>query len=120
MSTDRGGSWTSIGDNLPTQVVSGMAWTPADGGTLVILTGDNAFGGDSIAGLGVYRTTDLGAHWTHATGVPDGVLGFKVAADQTHPGTVYAATGAGLFRSTDAGRASRTSTCRPVTVRASP
>ena len=81
-----------------------MAWTPADGGTLVILTGDNAFGGDSIAGLGVYRTTDLGAHWTHATGVPDGVLGFKVAADQAHPGTVYAATGAGLFRSTDAGQ----------------
>jgi hypothetical protein len=104
MSTDRGDSWTSIGDSLPTQVVSGMAWTPADGGTLVILTGDNAFGGDSIAGLGVYRTTDLGAHWTHATGVPDGVLGFKVAADQTHPGTVYAATGAGLFRSTDAGQ----------------
>ena len=36
-------------------------------------------------GLGVYRTTDLGAHWTHATGVPDGVLGFKLAVDQTHP-----------------------------------
>jgi len=103
MSTNRGDSWTSIGDGLPTQVVSGMAWTPADGGTLVVLTGDNAFGGDSIAGLGVYRTTDLGAHWTHAAGVPDGVLGFKLAVDQTHPERVYAATGGGLFRSTDAG-----------------
>jgi hypothetical protein len=103
MSADRGDSWTSIGDALPTQVVSGMAWTPADGGTLIVLTGDNAFGGDSIAGLGVYRTTDLGAHWTHAAGVPDGVLGFKVAVDQTHPERVYAATGGGLFRSTDAG-----------------
>jgi len=103
MSANRGDSWTSIGDGLPTQVVSGMAWTPADGGTLVVLTGDNAFGGDSIAGLGVYRTTDLGATWTHAAGVPDGVLGFKVAVDQTHPERVYAATGAGLFRSTDAG-----------------
>ncbi len=103
MSTNRGDSWAPIGDALPTQVVSGMAWTPADGGTLVVLTGDNAFGGDSIAGLGVYRTTDLGAHWTHATGVPDGVLGFKLAVDQTHPERVYAATGGGLFRSTDAG-----------------
>ena len=103
MSTNRGDSWTSIGDNLPTQVVSGMVWTPADGGTLIVLTGDNAFGGDSIAGLGVYRTTDLGAHWTHATGVPDGVLGFKLAVDRTHPERVYAATGGGLFRSTDAG-----------------
>ena len=36
----------SIGDGLPTQVVSGIAWTPADGGTLIVLTGDNAFGGD--------------------------------------------------------------------------
>ena len=103
MSADRGGSWTSIGDGLPTQVVSGMAWSPANGGTLIVLTGDNAFGGDSIAGLGVYRTTDLGAHWTHATGVPDGLLGFKVAVDQTQPNVVYAATGGGLFRSTDAG-----------------
>lgn len=103
MSTDRGGSWTPIGDPLPTQVVSGMAWSAAGGGTLIVLTGDNAFGGDSIAGLGVYRTTDLGAHWAHATGVPDGVLGFKVAVDASHPERVYAATGAGLFRSTDAG-----------------
>src|SRR4051812_46299303 len=103
MSTNRGDSWTSIGDGLPTQVVSGLAWTPADGGTLIVLTGDNAFGGDSIAGLGVYRTTDLGANWTHAAGVPDGVLGFKLAVDQTHPERVYAATGGGLFRSSDAG-----------------
>ncbi|MDX6656451.1 MAG: hypothetical protein QOH62_1244, partial [Solirubrobacteraceae bacterium] len=103
MSTDRGDSWTAIGDTLPTQVVSGMAWSAANGGTLIVLTGDNAFGGDSIAGLGVYRTTDLGAHWIHAAGVPDGVLGFKVAVDATHPERVYAATGAGLFQSTDAG-----------------
>jgi hypothetical protein len=103
MSTDRGDSWSSIGDTLPTQVVSGIAWSPADGGTLIVLTGDNAFGGDSIAGLGVYRSSDLGAHWTHAAGVPDGLLGFKVAVDPTQPNVVYAATGGGLFRSTDAG-----------------
>ena len=69
---------------LPTQVVSGIAWTSAGGGTLVVLTGDNAFGGDTYAGLGVYRTTDRGATWTHATGVPDGVLGFKLAVDPTN------------------------------------
>ena len=34
---------------------------------------------------------------------PDGVLGFKLAVDQTRPERVYAATGGGLFRSTDAG-----------------
>ena len=66
---------------------SSPAWPgrPPTAARSIVLTGDNAFGGDSIAGLGVYRTTDLGAHWTHAAGVPDGVLGFKLAVDPTHP-----------------------------------
>ena len=102
-STDGGGHWSSIADNLPTQVVSGIAYTSAAGGTLVVLTGDNAFGGDTYAGLGVYRSSDGGQTWQHSTGVPDGVLGFKVATDPTDPKVVYAATGGGLFRSTDGG-----------------
>lgn len=102
-STDDGAHWTSIGDTLPTQVVAAVAWTPAGGGTLIALTGDDAFGGSSLAGLGAYRSSDLGATWTHASGVPDGVLGFRLAVDPAHPAIVYAATGAGLWRSTDAG-----------------
>ena len=102
-STDNAASWKSIGDGLPTQVVSGVAWTPANGGTLVVLTGDDAFGGDSVPGLGVYDTRDGGATWTHASGVPDGVLGFVVVVDPTDPSKVYAGTGAGLYRSTDGG-----------------
>ncbi len=101
-STD-GTSWTSVGEPLPTQVVSGLAWSPAAGGTLIVLTGDNAFGGNSNAGQGVYATRDGGASWQHASGIPDGLLGFKVAVDPTNPSKVYAATGGGLFRSTDAG-----------------
>src|SRR3954452_9416015 len=80
-----------------------MASIPAVGGTVVVITGENSVGGDAIAGLGVYSINDLRAHWTHASGVPDGVLGFKVAVDPVRPERVYAATGAGLFRSTDAG-----------------
>jgi hypothetical protein len=53
--------WTSIGDGLPTQVVSGIAWTSAGGGMLIVLTGDLAYGGDTYAGLGVYRSADGGA-----------------------------------------------------------
>src|SRR3954451_13757257 len=34
-SNDNAKSWHSIADNLPTQVTSGIAWTPANGGTLV-------------------------------------------------------------------------------------
>ena len=104
-SADGGATWTSVADGLPTQVVASVAWSPAAGGTLFVLTGDNAFGGDSRAGLGVYRSTDGGATWQHGSGVPDGVLGFKLAVDPTDPNEVYAATGGGLFRSTNGGAA---------------
>ena len=102
-STDMGQSWASIADNLPTQVVSAVAYSPAQGGTLLVLTGDNAFGFDSIAGLGVYRSTDGGATWTKGTGVPDGANGFRIAVDPSDPSVAYAATGAGLYRTTDDG-----------------
>src|SRR4051794_39355988 len=99
-SDDQGGNWHSIGDSLPTQAVGGIAY---NSGTLVIVTGDNVFGGGGpFAGLGAFRSTDGGATWQHATGVPSGVIAFKVAAAGS--GVWYAATGAGLFRSTDDGQ----------------
>ena len=75
-------------------------------------TGDPAFGGTSYAGLGIFRTTDGGEHWHKATGVPAGTLTFSFAHDPANPTVVYAATSKGLYRSTDAGRASATSSCR--------
>ena len=71
---------------------------------MIVSTGDNVFGGGgTFAGLGVFRTTDDGRSWQRASGVPDGIITFKVAVDPTNPQVVYAGTGAGLFRSTDAG-----------------
>jgi photosystem II stability/assembly factor-like uncharacterized protein len=101
--TDMGQHWSSIADNLPTQVVSAVAYSPAAGGTLLVLTGDDAFGFDSLAGLGVYRSTDGGATWQKGTGVPDGANGFRIAVDPSNPSVAYAATGAGLYRTTDDG-----------------
>jgi photosystem II stability/assembly factor-like uncharacterized protein len=128
-STDNGDTWQSIGENLPTQSVSGLAWTTAGGGTLLALTGDNSFGGGTKSGLGAYYTNDLGGSWKHAEGIPDGLLAFRLAVDPTDPSKVYAATGGGLFRSTDGGKTyanvnlptgtGQTPDCtgRPVTVR---
>jgi len=103
-SNDNAKTWRSIGEGLPTQVVASVKYSPAQGGTLIALTGDNAYGGDSLAGDGVWRSTDDGAHWTQAHGVPGGVLGFRVAADPNNADIVYAATGNGLLRSTDDGQ----------------
>jgi photosystem II stability/assembly factor-like uncharacterized protein len=104
--TEGGGynDWKSIGDPLPTQAIGGIGYSSANGGTIIVSTGDNVFGGGgTFSGLGVYRTTDDGKTWQHATGVPGGIITFKIKVDPSNPQVVYAATGAGLYRSTDAG-----------------
>ena len=103
-SDDEGGSWVSVGDRLPTQVVGSVAYTPEGGGTLLALTGDGSFGSASYEGMGAYWSDDEGQTWHRAEGVPDAAFGFQLAVDASSPSIVYAATGTGLFRSTDAGR----------------
>ena len=103
-SDDQAKSWHSVGDSLPTQVVGSVGYSPAEGGTLIAITGDGSFGADSLEGMGAFRSTDDGKTWQHADGVPSSAFGFRVAVDKAHPSTVYVATGAGLFRSTDDGR----------------
>jgi len=95
--------WRSIGDGLPIQVTSAVAWTPAKGGRVIALTGEHTQGGNSYVGLGAYWSDDLGAIWNRSAGIPDGAFSFKLAVDQSNPKIIYAATGKGLFRSEDAG-----------------
>jgi hypothetical protein len=101
--TDGGQHWRSIGDKLETQVVGAIAYSPATH-TVFVGTGDNAFGGDSSSGLGIFTSSTDGRTWREATGIPDGSLSFKFAfAPHSNGKTVYAATSRGLFRSTDGG-----------------
>ncbi|MCU1592970.1 MAG: hypothetical protein JWO12_362 [Frankiales bacterium] len=116
-SANSGGLWHSIGEGLPSQIIGSVA--VAKGGVLVVGSGDPAFGGDSYAGLGAFWSADHGATWTHATGIPNGTITFRVAVDPTNAAIVYQATGKGLWRSTDAGRTYRNvnlpTTCTSLT-----
>ena len=104
LSENQGQSWRSIGDSLPSQVVGAVAWTSANGGTIVTVSGDPTFGSGGYTGYGAFYSTDLGATWQKATGIPDGALSFSIDVDPTNPNIVYAATLFGLFRSTDGGK----------------
>jgi hypothetical protein len=104
MSTDRGATWRSIGDTLPSQVVGGVGWTSANGGTVIAVSGDPSFGTNGYTGYGAFWSTDLGATWNKATGIPNGALAFAIQADPSSPSKVYAATSFGLYRSTDGGK----------------
>jgi len=105
-SRDKGASWTSVGDSLPTQVTGAVAVVPAAAGrpaALLVGTGDPAYGGSSEAGLGIFRSTDDGATWTHSVGSPTDGLTFVLRVRPDQPGTVYAGTSKGLYASTDGG-----------------
>ncbi|HKW06769.1 MAG TPA: hypothetical protein VJS19_04295 [Candidatus Dormibacteraeota bacterium] len=101
--TDGGQHWRSIGDKLETQVVGAIAYSSATH-TIFVGTGDNAFGGDSSSGLGIFTSANDGVTWREAVGIPDGALSFRFAlGPHTNGATVYAATSKGLFRSTNGG-----------------
>jgi hypothetical protein len=104
MSTDRGRSWSSISESMPTQVNGAIGWSEADGGTLVAVSGEPLMGGNTYTGLGAFWTSNLGRTWHQAAGIPDGAMGFQIAVDPANPRRIYAATSMGLYRSVDTGR----------------
>src|SRR5439155_4395463 len=61
-------TWRSIGDNLPTQAVGGLGFSPArTNGTIIVLTGNDVFGGGTtFTGVGAYRSTDGGKTWSRS------------------------------------------------------
>ncbi|HET6793025.1 MAG TPA: hypothetical protein VFH45_01200, partial [Acidimicrobiales bacterium] len=76
--TDNGGaSWHSIGDTLPTQAMSGLAYD-APLHRLLAGTGDYSFGADAIQGLGIFYSDNDGQSWTASSGLPDLTIVFKI------------------------------------------
>ncbi|HEX7254560.1 MAG TPA: hypothetical protein VF236_01400 [Gaiellaceae bacterium] len=104
MSSDYGDTWRSIGETLPSQIVGAVAWSSANGGTVLAVSGDPTFGSGGYTGYGAFYSTNLGKSWKKAKGIPDGALGFEIEVDPTTPSEVYAATLFGLYRSTDGGK----------------
>lgn len=103
-SGDGGSTWRSVGDTLPTGAMGGVAYSAAKGGTIIAGTGDSAVGGIfTPTGLGVYTSRNDGGSWTKATGIPDGLVVYKVAVDPNNANVNYVATSKGLYRSIDDG-----------------
>jgi hypothetical protein len=59
-------SWKLISDGIPTNAIGSITVDPNDktGRTIYVGTGEANASGDSEAGVGLYRTTDDGAHWS--------------------------------------------------------
>jgi hypothetical protein len=63
-------AWKQISAGIPTNAIGSIAVDPNDptGKTIYVGTGEANASGDSEAGLGLYETTDDGAHWSLVPG----------------------------------------------------
>jgi FG-GAP-like repeat len=97
-STDAGANWTAANNGLLCGYInhiSANSATPA-----ILYAGTNC---SSATAGGVFRSLDSGATWTFQNAVGDfaGKNVRRVFNDEAAPGTVYAATTNGLWKSTD-------------------
>ncbi|MBD3299704.1 MAG: hypothetical protein GF341_13690, partial [candidate division Zixibacteria bacterium] len=95
-STDGGGSWTAVFDDVGTQSIGAMAIHPNDPNILYVGTGESNTAGDSYEGTGMYKSTDAGATWTYV-GLPNSYHIGRVVIDPLRPDTIYVAALGRLF-----------------------
>lgn len=104
-STNLGGSWSSISSNLPKLGVSAIVVHPSNADTIYIGTGDRD--ASDAPGIGVFRTVNGGVSWEQLSTGNNGMGNVTVGAllmDPTNSNILIAATSAGIYRTTDAGK----------------
>lgn len=95
--TDRGFSWTPVGEGLPNATINSIAVSSLDSGVVYV----------SAAGFGknrVFRSSDAGASWTNITGDLPNIPVNAVLLDATGKKPIlYVGTDMGVFRTRDDG-----------------
>ena len=81
-------AWQQISDGIPTNAIGSITVDPNDptGKTIYVGTGEANASGDSEAGLGLYRTTDDGAHWSLVPGSSSAAGNRSIAWVAIEPG----------------------------------
>ncbi|HRK60835.1 MAG TPA: hypothetical protein PLI74_14400, partial [Candidatus Kapabacteria bacterium] len=103
--TDGGDSWTPLMDFTNSTEMGALAMDPNNPDILYAGTGEYRSGSYSIAGAGIFKTTDAGATW-RVIGLTN-VGGFsKIYVHPKNSNLIYAGgidANAGFYKSTDAG-----------------
>jgi len=106
-SLDGGQTWAAVGDGLPSLAVCTLVLDPNDNKTLYAGTGEGYFNGDSIAGMGVFKSVDGGSTWTQLPGSA-GWTWSHINRIAVCPGNsnliLVTQQYGGVFRSTDGGQ----------------
>lgn len=105
---DAGASWEPVNDLMANLAVCSMVMDPTNANVMYAGTGEGFFNVDALRGAGIFQTTD-GDNWIQlaSTTGPDFTAVNRLAI--SNDGAVlFAATRTGLFRSSDAARATWT------------
>ncbi len=131
--------WQFVSDDIPSTAIGSLLVDPTDqsGRTLYAGTGEESGSSDSEAGVGLYRSTDSGRHWSVVPGSPAVSNGRSIGAvvvDPSNPSHLFigtdvarhgassinggrftppAAPAVGLYESTDGGATFHPSLLRP-------
>ncbi|MDH3283113.1 MAG: hypothetical protein OEQ13_00090 [Acidobacteriota bacterium] len=112
LSSDGGDTWSPVFDGETALSIGSIAAHPTDSNVVYVGTGEEAGGGYSYDGEGVFKTTDGGTTWTNVGLDAVRRIG-RVAIDPVNPQRVFVAasgglygrdTNRGLYRSTDGGQ----------------
>ncbi|MGE5680726.1 MAG: FlgD immunoglobulin-like domain containing protein [Bacillota bacterium] len=102
--TNGGGHWIPLKDNMENLSISSLVIDPNDHNTIYAGTGEGFYNVDAIRGEGIFKSTDAGASWKRLTSTTGSNYYYinRLAIDKT-TGTLWAATRVGLLRSNDGG-----------------
>ena len=103
--TSNGGKdWAPKSDNEVSLAIGALAIDPTNHLVLYAGTGEGNFAGDSYYGNGVLKTINGGTSWTlFAQPTFTGTRFSRIAVTPGAPNRLFAATGKGIYRSTDGG-----------------
>jgi photosystem II stability/assembly factor-like uncharacterized protein len=109
---DNGATWQSLFDHQATPSIGDIAVAPSNPDILWVGTGEANLFRASMAGVGVYKSTDAGRTFTHA-GLTDTQTISRIIVDPVNPDVVYVAASGhewtdnemrGVFKTSDGGR----------------
>jgi photosystem II stability/assembly factor-like uncharacterized protein len=111
MTDDKGATWQSIFDNVPSTSIGDLAVAPSNPDVLWVGTGESNIFRASMPGVGVYKSLDGGRTFTHM-GLTDTQTIARIIVHPSNPDIVYVAASGhewtdnenrGVFKTTDGG-----------------
>ncbi len=103
-STNRGSTWTNLTDFLAAQYVGCLAIDPADPNTIYLGTGEEYYAGNTLGGVGIYKSTDGGNSWTLVgSSTFSGQRINEIVIDPNNRNKWIVSTDAGIYVTTNGG-----------------